>query len=115
VKADIASGGKTVARETIFHDLLTADENWEVPTDLELQDEALTILGAAADTTGHAMNYALIEVLSDKAMYKRVRDELIEAFPAQDAKLDFLTLEKLPYLVFNVDLKSNILDFSHFL
>lgn len=63
-----------------------------------MQDEALTILGAAADTTGHAMNFAVIEVLADVTIYKRVRAELIEAFPDPNARLDFLTLEKLPYL-----------------
>jgi cytochrome P450 len=95
----MASGGKSAARQTIFHDLLTADSTWVVPSDQELQDEALAMLGAAADTTGHAMNYAVIEVIADPAMYKRVRAELIEAFPDPNAKLDYLTLEKLPYLV----------------
>lgn len=59
------------------------------------------MLGAAADTTGHAMNYAVIEVLKDRVMYKRLRDELIEAFPDLKARLGYLTLEKLPYLVCN--------------
>lgn len=95
----MASGGKSAARKTIFHDLLTADKDWVVPPDQQLQDEALAILGAAADTTGHAMNFAAIEVLSDPAKYKRLRAELIEAFPHPNTKLDYLTLEKLPYLV----------------
>jgi len=95
----MASGGRSAARKTIFHDLLTADKDWVVPPDQQLQDEAFAILGAAADTTGHAMNFAAIEVLSDPAKYKRLRAELIEAFPDPNAKLDYLTLEKLPYLV----------------
>lgn len=99
VRADIASGKTTKARETIFHDLLTHDSTWVVPSDQTLQDEAFAILGAAADTTGHAMNFATIEVVSDPAKYKRLHAELKEAFPDPNAKLDYLTLEKLPYLV----------------
>jgi cytochrome P450 len=99
VRADMASGKTTKARETIFHDLLTPDSTWVVPSDQTLQDEAFAILGAAADTTGHAMNFATIEVVSDPAKYKRLHAELKEAFPDPNAKLDYLTLEKLPYLV----------------
>lgn len=85
--------------------MLTADDNWVVPSDQTLQDEAFAILGAAADTTGHAMNFASIEVVSDPAKYKRLSTELKETFPDPNAKLDYLTLEKLPYLVGAVDPK----------
>jgi cytochrome P450 len=101
VKADMDSGGKSAARRTIFHDLLTDDPDarWVVPPINEIQDEATAMLGAAADTTGHAMNYATIELTSDPVKYKRLSAELKQAFPDPNAKLDYLTLEKLPYLV----------------
>lgn len=95
----MASGGQSAARKTIFHDLLTEDKDWVVPPDKQLEDEAFAMLGAAADTTGHAMNYAAIEVLSDPVKYKRLRAELNKAFPDPTTKLDYVTLEKLPYLV----------------
>lgn len=104
VKADMASGNASKARETIFHDLLTADRHWVVPSDQTLQDEAFAILGAAADTTGHAMNFATIEIVSDPAKYRRLSAELKQAFPDPNAKLDYLTLEKLPYLVSDIGL-----------
>lgn len=95
------AGNKSAARKTIFHDLLTDDpeQGYFVPSMQELQDEATAILGAAADTTGNAMTFATIEVTSDPKKYARLTAELRESFPDADAKLDFLTLEKLPYLV----------------
>ena len=100
----MASGKTSKARETIFHDLLTPEKSWVVPSDQTLQDEAFAILGAAADTTGHAMNFATIEIVSDPVKYKRLSAELKLAFPDPDARLDYLTLEKLPYLVSEADL-----------
>lgn len=57
------------------------------------------MLGAAADTTGNAMNFATIEVTNNPVFYKRLCAELRVAFPDPDEKLDFLKLEKLPFLV----------------
>jgi cytochrome P450 len=70
-----------------------------VPPEVHLRDEAFAILGAAADTTGNAMNFATIEVTNDPVLYKRLCEELREAFPDPNAKLDYLILEKLPFLV----------------
>lgn len=101
VKSDMDSGGNSGTRKTIFHDLLTDDPDagWTVPPIGEIQDEATAMLGAAADTTGHAMNYATIEITSDPVKYKRLAAELKQAFPDPNARLDYVTLEKLPYLV----------------
>jgi cytochrome P450 len=98
------AGRKSDTRPTIFHKLLTSDsdEGYVVPPLDHLKDEAYTILGASADTTGNAMTYATYEIVSDPAMYKRLRNELIAAFPDPNARLDFVTLEKLPYLVSDV-------------
>ncbi len=57
------------------------------------------MLGAAADTTGHSINVATIEVTQDPAKYKCLSAELKKAFPDPNAKLDYATPEKLPYLV----------------
>jgi cytochrome P450 len=86
---------------TIFHELLTPDpdQGYVVPPVDHLKDEAYTILGASADTAGNAMTWATYEVVSDPVMYKRLADELAAAFPDPNARLDLMTLEKLPYLV----------------
>jgi hypothetical protein len=101
VKSDMESGKTSTSKPTIFQDLLTPDPDhgYVVPTVDQLKDEAYSILGAAADTSGNAMTVSAYEVVSDPAMYKKLTAELRRAFPDPKARLDFVTLEKLPYLV----------------
>jgi cytochrome P450 len=76
-----------------------ATEGHVVPSVQDLRDEAFIILSAAQDTTGNVMTVALYETISNPAIYARVVEELEQSFPDPAARLDFLTLEKLPYLV----------------
>lgn len=75
-----------------------ATEGHVVPTVDELRDESFVMLSAAADTTGNAMTVAMYEVVSNNKIYSKLAAELNEAFPDPSAKLDFIQLEKLPYL-----------------
>jgi cytochrome P450 len=95
------AGRRSESQATMFHDLLTADpkQGYVVPPLDHLKDEAYVILGAAADTTGNAMSVAAYEVVSDPVKYQRLTAELKAAFPDPTARLDYLALEKLPYLV----------------
>ncbi|KAH0536973.1 hypothetical protein FGG08_006201 [Glutinoglossum americanum] len=92
---------KEGGRTTIFHQLLDpgVTEGHVVPTVNQLKDEAYSLLGAAADTTGNALTVGAFRVVTDKAIYRKVVAELTEAFPDENTRLDFMTLEKLPYLV----------------
>src|SRR5438034_3424857 len=96
-----AGEAKGLGRTTIFHQLLTPDvtEGHVVPTVDELTDEAYIMVAAASDTAGNTLTMATYYVVSNKDIYRRLTTELKEAFPDPSAKLDFLTLEKLPYLV----------------
>ncbi|KAK2747805.1 hypothetical protein FQN57_001835 [Myotisia sp. PD_48] len=87
-------------RPTIFHQLLDPEfmKGEQVPTVEQLKDEAYIIVAAAADTTGNAMTIAAYNVVTNPEIYKRLTQELVQAFPNPDAEMDFLTLEKLPYL-----------------
>ncbi|KAL4929232.1 cytochrome P450 [Aspergillus undulatus] len=89
-----------VSRSTIFHQLLRPDaaEGYKIPTVDELSDESQSLLGAAADTTGNAMNMAAYQIVINPEVYARVSTELRDAFPNPDARMDYVTLEKLPYL-----------------
>jgi cytochrome P450 len=93
--------GNTDLKPTIFKDLLTADpkQDYVPPTPEQLKDEAYSILAAAADTTGNAMTVAAYQVVSDPVIYRKLTAELKSAFPNPTSKMDYLTLEKLPYLV----------------
>jgi cytochrome P450 len=86
---------------TIFSELLDPEKNCgkPIPSTMELKDEVHSLLAAAADTTGNAMITAAYHVISDRNTYQKVKAELIEAFPNPSSALDFVTLEKLAYLV----------------
>lgn len=90
------------AQPSVFHALLSPegkDERYVVPTVDEIKDEATAFFGAAADTTGSAMTVGTFHVVSNPKIYARLRTELEDAFPNPDARLDYLKLEPLPYLV----------------
>ncbi|OJJ43242.1 hypothetical protein ASPZODRAFT_103682 [Penicilliopsis zonata CBS 506.65] len=101
VKADIDAGvSKQIARPSIFYQLLQPDasEGYVVPTVEELKCEAYTIIAAAADTTGNALTIAAYNVVTNAEIYRKLTQELRDAFPDIDAEMEFLALEKLPYL-----------------
>jgi len=81
-----------------------AAEGHIVPSVDDLTDEAFIILSAAQDTTGNAMTIALYETISNPEIYAAVVEEIKLTFPDPNVRLDFLTLEKLPYLVRIFDL-----------
>jgi len=64
----------------------------------DLKDEAYNMVAAASETVGGALTTATYQVVSNKDIYRKLTAELKEAFPDPSIKLDFLTLEKLPYL-----------------
>ncbi|RLL99169.1 hypothetical protein CFD26_106052 [Aspergillus turcosus] len=99
VKEAVERGDK-VSRKTVFHQLLRPDaaEGYKVPTIEELNDDAYVFIVAAADTTGNAMAIAAYNVVSNPEIYERLTAELRGKFPDPEAKMDFVTLEKLPYL-----------------
>ena len=95
------AGKLGTTRPTIFSELIDPEkqDGWPVPPTHELKDEVYSILGAAADTTGNAMTVACYKVIGNRDINSVLRKELHTAFPDPDAKLDFVTLERLPYLV----------------
>ncbi|KAL4776899.1 cytochrome P450 [Aspergillus nidulans var. acristatus] len=99
VKAAVERGEKA-SRTTIFHELLRPDaaEGYAVPNVDELSSEAQNILGAASDTTGNTLTIAAYNVVRNPDIYARLSAEIKEAFPNPKGHLEFVALEKLPYL-----------------
>lgn len=91
--------GKKIDKPSIFPALLAPPPGIPVPSVEEIKDEALSILAAAADTTGNAMTVSAYNVVNNPEIYKRLCEELKAAFPNAEDTLDYATLEKLPYLV----------------
>ncbi|KAH0566183.1 hypothetical protein GP486_000415 [Trichoglossum hirsutum] len=92
--------GKPPTRITIFHQLLRADaaEGHVVPSAEELVEEASGVVAASSETTGNALTFATYNVLANKRIHAKLTEELKESFPNPSSTLDFVTLEKLPYL-----------------
>ena len=91
--------GEKVEKPCIFEALLIPADGYLVPTPDQIKDEAYSILNAAADTTGNAMTVAAYNVVINPEIYRVLTAELKAAFPNADDKLEYLKLEKLPYLV----------------
>ena len=64
-----------------------------------LEDEAYTVITAAADTTGNAMTTIMRSVITDRNIYEKLHLELKTAFPDDTVTMKYKVLEKLPYLV----------------
>ena len=96
------SQGQDTGRLTVFTSLLSNDdkpEGFQVPTTLELKDEAYSVLVAAADTTGNAMTVAAFNAIYNPEIYAKLAKELEDHFPDRLSQLPFVELERLPYLV----------------
>lgn len=94
--------GKLGDRPTIFSTLLDPEDKpkgYQIPNDDVMIQEAYSLLGAAADTTGNAMTVAAFNVLRNPQTYQKLAQELEKKFSDPEAKLEFVELEKIPYLV----------------
>jgi cytochrome P450 len=100
VKKEIDEGRDNSKHRTVFHQLLdpNASEGHVVPNVEELTEEMFTILTAGGETTGNAMTIITYYVLSDPEIYRKLVSELKTAFTEKQTSLEYLTLEKLPYL-----------------
>lgn len=91
--------GDKIERSSIFEALLTPGDEYVVPTPDQIKDEAYSVLVAAADTTGNAMTVAAYNVVKNPDIYRTLVAELKDAFPNDADALEYIKLEKLPYLV----------------
>jgi cytochrome P450 len=104
---EIDMGRTPAQRLSIFHTLLdppTTDEykkpkSYQPPSASQLTDDGVSMLVAAAFTTGNAMTVTAYHVLRDKKIYSQLRAEILGNFPDNPEKMDFQSLERLPYLV----------------
>ena len=86
-------------RPTIISALMTPSTRHSKSTVDNLEDEAYTVITAAADTTGNAMTTIVRSVVTDSKIYEKLHAELRAAFPEESAPLHYKELENLSYLV----------------
>lgn len=64
-----------------------------------LEEEALSLIAASADTVGNALTMATFQLLRHPEILKSLKKELREKIPDPNSIPSFAQLEKLPYLV----------------
>ncbi len=74
--------------------LLARDEDGQPMTDIELQDELMTMLAVGHDTTASALTWALYWIHKLPA----VKDKLLQELDSQGNDSELLAIAKLPYL-----------------
>ncbi|KIJ68401.1 hypothetical protein HYDPIDRAFT_24686 [Hydnomerulius pinastri MD-312] len=91
--------GQEVKRKDLFYHLVEPYEGGEkAPFPLILSNSVLAIV-AGADTTSSALSNIMYYLLANPAVYKRLRDEVDEAFPpSQPCTLNPDMLPSLPFL-----------------
>jgi cytochrome P450 len=70
-----------------------------IPVLDRLEDEVVSVVAAPSDTTGNGITVAAYNVVQNPEIYSKLASELKAAFPNPNSKLDFIVLERLPYLV----------------
>lgn len=89
---------KDVEHPTIFHELLQSDLPPHEKTLHRLVMEAQTMIGAAILTTGWSLTVASFHIINTPEILRNLRAELVSNIPDPNAELDWLQLERLPYL-----------------
>ncbi|KAL5511175.1 hypothetical protein ACEPAH_4390 [Sanghuangporus vaninii] len=87
-------------RRDLFYYIMNEEglEDIEVPRDQGLND-ILTAIGAGADTTSTVLAAIFFYLLSNQAVFMRLRKEVDFEFPVQEGDpLDTLKLARMPYL-----------------
>jgi cytochrome P450 len=71
------------------------------PEELSLErlgNEAQTIVGAGLETTAYSLSIASFHIINNPAVHAKLKSELDAALPDVNTELDWLQLEKLPFL-----------------
>lgn len=110
MKTQTLSQREKSQKRSIFHELLSADPNRTVD---DMTDIALSIVVAAAAATSNTLGILSYNVIGNPDIYRRLRAELLEAYPDDTQEMKWITLEKLPYLVRIVVLNDSNETFFH--
>ena len=85
-------------RKTIFADILDSKLPPEELTTIRLQHEAISVVGAALETTKWALTVATYHILANPSISTRLQLELERAIPDPQKIPSWSELQKLPYL-----------------
>ena len=98
IKTGKSKAHQDVQHPTIFHELLESDLPPEEKTLQRLGDEAQIVFGAGVETTAWILCAASFYILNSPSILAKLREELVNEIPDVKERLDWVRLEKLPYL-----------------
>lgn len=86
---------------TIYHELLRPEayRSGQVPCEGSLYEESQALLFGGADTTGTTLMHGSFYILKMPEIYRKLKAELLEAWPVLSSPPSLSELERLPYLV----------------
>ncbi|KAL1989053.1 hypothetical protein VTN96DRAFT_5816 [Rasamsonia emersonii] len=85
---------------TIYHELLRPEayRSGTAPSSESLYEEAQALLFGGADTTGTTLMHGTFYILSLPEIYRKLKEELLRAWPDLEKQPGLSELEKMPYL-----------------
>ncbi|KAL1989438.1 hypothetical protein VTN49DRAFT_7249 [Thermomyces lanuginosus] len=85
---------------TIYHELLRPEayRSGQVPCEGSLYEESQALLFGGADTTGTTLMHGSFYILKMPEIYRKLKAELLEAWPVLSSPPSLSELERLPYL-----------------
>jgi len=98
VMDDRNQGYKDAAHPTVFKSLLDSDLPLQEKTIDRLQDEGVTLVGAGQETVKATLTIATYYILQNPTITKKLKEELLTAFPDSVNPPELSKLEQLPYL-----------------
>lgn len=95
------------SNRTVYHELLnpSASKGVAVTDKVHLYEEAQALMFAGSDTVGNASMLGIYYVLGNPDVVRRLKAELLEAWPELDQQPAYEKFEILPYLVSLTPLK----------
>ncbi|KAL8934024.1 MAG: hypothetical protein Q9216_006112 [Gyalolechia sp. 2 TL-2023] len=99
VEADIKEGKKLKGQKSIIYDLITDDhlppEDKTLP---RLEAEAIALVGAGSMTVAHTLSSIAFHVINNKAILRKLQQELGSVAAEAQGPVRWNRLERLPYL-----------------
>jgi cytochrome P450 len=89
---------KEVSHKTVFMEILDSKIPAAHATEIRLQNEAVSVIGAGFETTRWALTVASYHILANPHVLKRLREELEEAMPDPGKIFEWGQLSQLPFL-----------------
>lgn len=100
--ANLLSGNdheaKLASHETVFAEIMNSKLPLHEISQHRLQNEAVSIIGAGFETTRWALTVQSYSILANRAIHRRLRQELMSAIPDPDLIPAWSQLQQLPYL-----------------